>query len=141
MANVKPTDDIGAETQGLALGAVVLPVALPEAEQAVREALGSEGFGVLSEVDVSATLKAKLGVERTPLKILGACKPSLADRALQLEPDAAMILPCNVVLSGERLGQTTVRVADPRKVLPPGRLSAIAEEAADMLGAVLRKLS
>ena len=141
MANVKPTDDIGAETQGLALGAVVLPVALPDAEQAVREALGSEGFGVLSEVDVSATLKAKLGVERAPLKILGACNPTLADRALQLEPDAAMILPCNVVLSGERPGQTTVRVADPRKMLPSGRLSAIAEEAADMLVAVLRKLS
>ena len=141
MENVKPTEDPGAETEGLSLGAVVLPVALPDAEQAVRDALGSEGFGVLSEVDISATLKAKLGVERAPLKILGACNPTLADRALQLEPDAAMVLPCNVVLSGQRPGQTTVRVADPRKMLPSGSLSAIAEEAADLLGAVLRKLS
>lgn len=141
MANVEPTKGPGAETEGLSLGAVVLPVALPDAEQAVREALGSEGFGVLSEIDVSATLKAKLGVDRAPLKILGACNPTLADRALQLEPDAAMVLPCNVVLSGERPGQTTVMVADPRKLLPSGSLSAIAEEAADLLGAVLRKLS
>lgn len=128
-------------TSGLSLGAVVLAMPLDQAEVVVREVLGSQGFGVLSEVDVSATLKAKLGVERVPLKILGACNPSLADRALQLEPDAAMVLPCNVVLSGEGPGRTKVGVVDPRGLFGSGTLADIAEEAARLLTGVLKKLS
>ncbi len=63
---------------------------LPEAESAVREALAGQGFGVLTEIDVAATLEAKLGVHRPPLKILGACNPSFAHRALELDPSLAL---------------------------------------------------
>lgn len=69
-----------------------------EAEAAVRDALAQEGFGVLTGIDVAATLKVKLGVERPPLKTLGACKPHLAHQALQLDPAVSLVLPCNVVI-------------------------------------------
>jgi uncharacterized protein (DUF302 family) len=125
----------------LSLGSVKLTMALPDAREAVREALGAQGFGVLSEIDMSGTLKAKLGVERPPLVILGACNPAIADRALQLDPDAGLVLPCNVALSGTAPDEVTVTITDPRALLPSGSLAEVAEEATGLLRAVLQGLA
>lgn len=112
---------------------------LADAETSVRRALAAEGFGVLTEIDVAATLRAKLGVERSPLKILGACNPSLAHRALGADPSVALALPCNVVLEDVGGGRTRVAIADPRSMLgvfaeaDPESLRALGAEAAASL--------
>jgi uncharacterized protein (DUF302 family) len=120
--------------------AISVDLAFPAAEQAVREALSAEGFGVLSEIDVAATLKQKLGVERAPLKILGACNPALAHRALDLDPAAALVLPCNVVLSEEGPRRTRVAIADPTELLPSKKLARTAAEASLRLQTVMARL-
>jgi uncharacterized protein (DUF302 family) len=112
---------------------------LAETETAVRQALSDEGFGVLTEIDVAATLRAKLGVERSPLKILGACNPSLAHRALGLDPSVALVLPCNVVLEGTGAGRTRVAIADPRAMFGTKQSEALDQVAADA-GAALEKV-
>ncbi len=106
------------------------------AEQAIREALGAQGFGVLTEIDVAATLNAKLGVDRPPLKILGACNPTLAHRALQIDPSVALLLPCNVVLEQHGEG-TRVRVVDPLALMGDPRFGDLADEAAAKLQAAV----
>jgi len=117
-----------------------LPVPLDEAEAAVRTALKDQGFGVLTEIDVAATLKEKLGVERAELKILGACNPGFAHRALEIDPSASLLLPCNVVL--ESIGDATrVSIADPRELMPGDELANLADEAASRLGAVIDALN
>jgi uncharacterized protein (DUF302 family) len=105
---------------------------LPEAEATVRRALAAQGFGVLTEIDVAATLRAKLGLDRSSLKILGACNPSLAHRALELDPSVALLLPCNVVLEDAGAGRTRVAIADPRGLL--GTLSGAERDRLEELG-------
>jgi uncharacterized protein (DUF302 family) len=113
-----------------------------EAVERVREELRSEGFGVLCEIDVQATLKEKLGVGGEPYLILGACNPPLAHQALTAEPDLGVLLPCNVVVY-RRGGETHISAVDPARMLSivdnpelapvaevKGRLRAVVERAA-----------
>ncbi len=106
------------------------------AVERVREELKTEGFGVLCEIDVQATLRAKLGVESDRYVILGACNPPLAHRALQAEPDLGVLLPCNVVVY-ERDGKTRISAVDAERMLSIVGSDELAETAAE----VRRRLS
>jgi uncharacterized protein (DUF302 family) len=91
-----------------------VPVPVEEADRRIREALQKEGFGILTEIDVSATMKQKLDVDFKPYLILGACNPPLAHQALSAEEDIGLLLPCNVVVyEGEAAGTSVVAVINP----------------------------
>ncbi|HET7353242.1 MAG TPA: DUF302 domain-containing protein [Gaiellaceae bacterium] len=91
-------------------------IPFPEAVERVRAELKEEGFGVLSEIDVRATLREKLGAEMEPYLILGACNPPLAHQALSIEPDLGTLLPCNVVVY-ERDGETHISAIEAERML------------------------
>ena len=107
----------------------------------VRAELKEEGFGVLCEIDVQATLREKLGVEVDRYLILGACNPPLAHRALEAEPELGTLLPCNVVLH-ERAGETHIAAVDAERMLSlvgNDELAPIAAEVRDRLAKVVAR--
>jgi uncharacterized protein (DUF302 family) len=114
-------------TFGKALG-----LGFDQALQAVTAALAKEGFGVLTEIDVAATLKKKLNLERPPYRILGACNPQFAARALDAEPQIGALLPCNVVVRQNAEGRTVVEFMDPRAVLQLTDRPEVAEIAGEV---------
>ena len=115
-----------------------------EAIDKVTEALKTEGFGVLTEIDIKATLKKKIDVNRKPYTILGACNPQLANQAINADPDIGLLLPCNVVVREEDNGAITVAFMDPNAVLGlveqsgvgqlAGEVRAKLEKVRDLLG-------
>jgi uncharacterized protein (DUF302 family) len=119
-----------------------LPGTIASVRSTVESALKTEGFGILTEIDVQATIKAKLGVDRAPYVILGACNPPLAHRALEADPSVGVLLPCNVVLREDGL-ETIVEVMDPMAALgivdAPG-VRAVAEEAKARLARAIATL-
>ncbi len=113
---------------------VTKPIA--EVEEAIRDALAQNGFGVLTEIDVAKTLEAKIGVIRPPMKILGACNPHFANRALEADVDAALWMPCNVVLE-QVDDQTRIAIVDPVQVMPGEDMREVAIDARSALQTVL----
>ena len=122
---------------------ITLDAAFDEAVRRVRDALADQGFGVLTEIDIRATLQAKLGTSMEPYLILGACNPPLAHRALEVDRSIGLLLPCNVVVRGDPDGGTIVQALDPEVMveltgLP--ELRPVADEARLRLDAALDSL-
>ena len=118
------------------------PIPFTEAVTRVREALKAQGFGVLTEIDVQATLRDKLGAEMEEYLILGACNPPLAHRALAADRRIGLLLPCNVVIRTEA-GQTIIEALDPQTMVAVAgqpALQPVADEAATRLRAALDSL-
>ena len=119
------------------------PAPFADAVVRVRDALKTQGFGVLTEIDVQATLRDKLGEEMEPYLILGACSPPLAHRALTADRRIGLLLPCNVVVRTES-GQTVIEALDPQVMITiagEGSLQPVADEAASRLRAALDSVS
>jgi uncharacterized protein (DUF302 family) len=125
--------------------AIVVTLAMPlaDAEARVRDALKDEGFGVLTEIDVEATLREKLGEEVGGYKILGACNPPLAHRAIGIDQEIGLMLPCNVVLRTTDTGDTEVLAADPvaMVILFGDALRPVANEAREKLSRAMDALA
>ena len=121
---------------------VTLDLPFAEATEKVRAALQEQGFGVLTEIDVTATLKAKLGEQIEDYLILGACNPPLAHRALEVDRSLGLLLPCNVVLRSTKDG-TLVEIADPQLMVSLSdnpALDPVAREARNRLSLVIAAL-
>lgn len=120
-----------------------LSIGYDEALLKVVDALKTEGFGVLTEIDIRNTLQNKLGVEFRRYKILGACNPPLAHRALQTDLGVGVMLPCNVVVYEDDAGHAVVTAVDPMQTMAAGHpaLAAIAEEVRGKLVRVLERLA
>jgi uncharacterized protein (DUF302 family) len=119
-----------------------LPAPFGETVARVKKLLKEQGFGVLTEIDVQATLKAKLGKDVQPYVILGACNPPLASRALELEPDIGLLLPCNVIVAATPDG-TRVGVVNPASMVSftgNATLDEVSREADERLRRVIEKL-
>jgi uncharacterized protein (DUF302 family) len=122
---------------------VELEVPFEEAVRLAREALAGQGFGVLTEIDVRATLKAKLDADMEPYLILGACNPPLAHRALEADRSIGLLLPCNVVVRGNAGGGSIVQALDPEVMVELtglAELRPVADEARRKLDAALDSL-
>ena len=114
-----------------------------EVRARVEAALKAEGFGVITEIDVQATMRTKLGIERSPYLILGACNPILANRAIEADPTIGLMLPCNVVVR-EGDGETIVEAMNPMAALGIGGgevVQAVAEEATARLERAIATLA
>jgi uncharacterized protein (DUF302 family) len=122
---------------------ITLDIGEVEAEERVREALKAQGFGILSEIDVRATLLEKLGEDIGAYKILGACNPPLAKRAIEADPDIGALLPCNVVVRTNPAGGTDIAAADPAAMLSlgPDGLEDVAADARAGIEAALAGLT
>ncbi len=122
---------------------ITVPMPYEQAVTETRAALGEQGFGVLTEIDVQATLRDKRGVEMEDYLILGACNPDLAHQALEIDRSIGVLLPCNVVISSHD-GQTKIQILNPElmaSVTGLPQLQPIADEATRRLQAVLSALS
>ena len=122
--------------------AKTVDLSLEEAEARVRDELKEEGFGVLTEIDVAATLKKKLDADFRPYKILGACNPEFAHQALQAEDKIGTMLPCNVIVQ-ETDGRTEIAAVDPvasMKAVDNPALQPIAEEVRERLKQVIDRV-
>ena len=116
----------------------------PETLAATRASLADQGFGILTEIDIQATLKAKLDVDVPPQVILGACRPPLAHAALQVEPSVGLLLPCNIVVRTLDDDTTVVEALDPKVMVSLTQneaLSSVADEAGRRLAAALDALT
>lgn len=125
--------------------AIIKPVvgAYAETVAAVRQALADQGFGILTEIDVTATLKKKMGVDYPNMIILGACNPPLAHQALTAVPDISVFLPCNVVVREPTPGQVEVAMIDPEgmaQIINHPEVSAVAQEVGRRMQIVLDAL-
>lgn len=122
---------------------ITLEIPYSDAVTRTRDALADQGFGVLTEIDVKATLREKLGLDMEPYVILGACNPELAHQALEVDRSVGVLLPCNVVVSGRGEG-STVQILDPQimaSLTGLAGLQPLADEASSRLQAVLDSLS
>ena len=120
---------------------ITVPLAYEQAVDRARAALAAEGFGILAEMDIAATLRKKLDVEFRPYVILGACNPPLAHRALLAEPDIGLLLPCNVIVyAADEPGHSVVAAMDPVEALALTGNDGIRPIAEDVKGRLRRVL-